>query len=122
MYGHVTPFILLEDNNWVATYTGAATKVTWNGNRISAWFPVYNISTSIIEGSGEGELPLNLKFEHYLIAKGTMVTSWKKDLIGWDIAAQFYNGSALETNIIIEIEKTNAIYFFNTTGLSFIKF
>jgi hypothetical protein len=44
-YGHVTPFILTDGSgNWIATYTGAATKDTWNKNRIAIWYPCHNIS------------------------------------------------------------------------------
>ncbi len=46
-YGHVTPFILVENSKWVATYTGAATRTTWNGNRIAAWYPCANITLNL---------------------------------------------------------------------------
>nr|MDO8083211.1 hypothetical protein [Candidatus Sigynarchaeum springense] len=46
-YGHVTPFIMVEGGKWVATYTGAATVVSWNKNRIDAWYPVANITASV---------------------------------------------------------------------------
>jgi predicted GH43/DUF377 family glycosyl hydrolase len=43
-YGHVTPFILIIDGKWVATYTGAATVRTWDQNRIAIWYPQLNNS------------------------------------------------------------------------------
>ncbi len=43
-YGHVTPFILVENGRWIATYTGAAPRKTWDGNRIDVWYPCANIS------------------------------------------------------------------------------
>jgi len=43
-YGHVTPFILVEDGKWTATYTGPATKSTWDGNRIDVWYPMTNVT------------------------------------------------------------------------------
>lgn len=45
-YGHVTPFILLRDGAWVATYTGAATRTTWDGNRVAVWYPAANLTIS----------------------------------------------------------------------------
>ena len=41
-FGHVTPFIFIKDGKWVATYTGAATKSTWDRNRIAVWYPQIN--------------------------------------------------------------------------------
>ncbi|MBN2152746.1 MAG: hypothetical protein JW839_14945 [Candidatus Lokiarchaeota archaeon] len=46
-YGHVTPFVMVEGGEWVATYTGAATVQGWNRNRIDAWYPVANITASV---------------------------------------------------------------------------
>lgn len=46
-YGHVTPFIMVENGRWVATYTGAAPNRCWCHNRISVWYPFYNLSVQV---------------------------------------------------------------------------
>jgi predicted GH43/DUF377 family glycosyl hydrolase len=49
-YGHVTPFIWVENGQWIATYTGAATRKSWDGNRIDVWYPMANISVTVNDG------------------------------------------------------------------------
>lgn len=43
-FGHVTPFILNQNNSWAATYVGVAPDSCWCQNRIAVWFPTMNIS------------------------------------------------------------------------------
>jgi predicted GH43/DUF377 family glycosyl hydrolase len=57
-YGHVTPFIFIKDGKWVATYTGAATKNTWDRNRIAVWYPQLNSSLSTMNKTNE---PMSLR-------------------------------------------------------------
>jgi hypothetical protein len=42
-YGHVTPFILKENNKWVATYVGVTTDRCWCQNRIGVWYPMTKV-------------------------------------------------------------------------------
>jgi hypothetical protein len=57
-YGHVTPFIFIKDGKWVATYTGAATKSTWDRNRIAVWYPQFNSSLTTQNFTGS---PMTLR-------------------------------------------------------------
>lgn len=43
-FGHVTPFILKEDEKWIATYVGVTTDACWCQNRIGVWYPFLNVS------------------------------------------------------------------------------
>jgi hypothetical protein len=51
-YGHVTPFILVENGKWVSTYTGAATVKSWDRNRVDVWYPVKNITARADTSTG----------------------------------------------------------------------
>ncbi len=57
-YGHVTPFIFIKEGKWVATYTGAATKSTWDRNRIAVWYPQLNSSLNTLNKTNE---PMTLR-------------------------------------------------------------
>jgi predicted GH43/DUF377 family glycosyl hydrolase len=43
LYGHVTPFILKEDDKWTATYVGVTTDKCWCQNRIGVFYPCQKI-------------------------------------------------------------------------------
>ncbi|MBD3181781.1 hypothetical protein GF312_05780 [Candidatus Poribacteria bacterium] len=55
-YGHVTPMVLVEENNWTAVYYGAAEGLEksgmadWNRNRIGMAFPQLKIEAFSLSG------------------------------------------------------------------------
>ncbi len=74
-YGHVTPFILVENGQWVATYTGAATRTTWDGNRIDVWYPCANVSLSL------GGISMN--------ALNLIPRASAKNVVYWDLDSSY---------------------------------
>lgn len=74
-YGHVTPFILVENSQWVATYTGAATRATWDGNRIDVWYPCANVSLSL------GGISMN--------ALNLIPRASAKNVVYWDLDSSY---------------------------------
>ncbi len=77
VYGHVTPFIMVESGKWVATYTGAATVQGWNRNRIDAWYPVANVTVNIdgqcARGWATSHTAIRWTFDSSVIGKSALV-------------------------------------------------
>ena len=90
--GHVTPFILVENGKWVATYTGAATK-SWNNNRIDVWYPMINVAIAfpeVIVGS--------LDLLPWATSSNSIQWTYEKDMFG--ASCQLTTSAALGSQTI----------------------
>ena len=118
-YGHVTPFILIENGEWVATYTGAATVKSWTENRISVWYPMKNIS---IVNSDDFSLDITEK-QAWALSENEMKFSYMvyTDKPS-DLVLQPYGGTKTEISLTTTINNVDFHFNSTTNTLDFIMF
>ncbi len=122
LYGHVTPFILLKDGKWVATYTGAATRQSWDGNRIDAWFPVYNVSVLADTGTTTTGNHVFTRGACNLVSPSTMAAVFDRNLLGNSVHVTYYNGINKENEQQSILPENNTIFIFNKFSKEFTVF
>ena len=106
LYGHVTPFILVENNKWVAVYTGAATKETWDRNRIAVWYPFYNISL-VIEGISVDDQPIP-----WATSRNRIQWVLQSRFFGYNFKLDYYRISELIVQKAAKVKEGYIFYFF----------
>ncbi|MHA1371273.1 MAG: hypothetical protein ACTSWN_13715 [Promethearchaeota archaeon] len=109
MYGQVTPFILLQDGKWIATYTGAATWETWNRNRIAVWYPMKNVSLySILNDSTA------IKIRGWAQTRTSGIWHFPKSEICSRAMLEYYRGSKQVLNFGVVLKSGARDFIFST--------
>ena len=105
-YGHVTPFILIKDGKWIATYTGPATVKGWNQNRIDVWYPMANISITASNVDGQALSAAN----SWALSPRTMMWMPDKDWMGNEFSFTITSGTSSEVIGAMNLSEDNAMF------------